>query len=365
MEFEVTKDKNLVSFLGEGKNKPYVFDVNTGILYSMQSKPLKNMPTTLQGYINRHNEDNAILFLMSTMLNSTYRFGEGWTFRLTAFANHKDLFMLVDKLNSIGYKPNHKDYSEFYPQSLNMINEYFKDFAKYYNEVDEGTIYDFIISRIPALWAESHGIEINEMFNLDFVSRLIEENFAAEQLKYVINTICRGALYFYMMDNGELVFYEFLRDIKEYFRICEVLDMKYEKDFFRGLINAKRAYQTYKEDFDNKSIQIQYQKHNFNYENDEFEIIVPQTTKDFKNEADQQHNCVYSCYLRMVIRGETNVVFIRKKNNPNKSFITCEITNKGTIKQYLYKFNESVKDKSSSEYQFKLDLQNWLNENWE
>ena len=285
MEFEVTKDKNLVSFLGEGKTKPYVFDVNTGILYSMQSKPLKNLPSTLHGYINRHNEDNAILFLMYSMVNTTYRFGEGWGFHLSAFANHKDLFMLVDKLNSIGYKPNHQDYSEFYPKSLNMVSKYFKDFAKYYNEVDEGTICDFIVSRIPALWAESHGIEVNEVFNLDFINRLINENFTEEQLKYIISTVCRGAIYFYMMDNGGFDYYDFIGDVKKYFRICEVLDMKYEKDFFRGFINAKRAYQTYKEDFDNKAIQMQYQKHNFNCEDDEFEIVIPQTTEDFRNEA--------------------------------------------------------------------------------
>ena len=365
MEFTVTKDKNLISFLGEGKSKPYVFDVNTGILYSMRSQPLKNLPSTLQGYLNRHNEDNPILFLMRKMVDNVYSFGATWSFRCNIYTTNANLFVIADKLNSIGYTIKPSDYSSFYSEPLKTIDDNFKEFAKYYAETENASIHSFISDMMPTLWAKKHGIEINEVFTLDFVNRIQRENYTETQIKYIVNAVRRGALYFYMDNRGNFCYWDFLNDFGEYFRICDTLELKYEKDFFRGMINARRTYITYKKEFSAKAIQKNYEKHNFNFETDDFIVVIPQTADDFKNEAEQQRNCVYSCYLDAVINGDTNVVFIRKKDSPEKSFITCEISHNGQIRQYLYRHNQGVYDNDSKEYQFRLDYQKWLNENWE
>ena len=365
MEFEVTKDKNLISFLGEGKNKPYVFDVNTGILYSMRSQPLKNMPSTLSGYLGRHNEDNPVIFLMRKMIDSSYNFGGYYSFHCDIYTNNANLFIIADKLNSIGYTISNEDYSNFYPNVLETIGENFKEFAKYFTENEDVSIRSFLNDEMPTIWAKKHNIEINEIFTTRFIDNIMSKGYTAEQINYLIHAICRGVVYYYTDKRGEIDYWSLLRDFDDYFHLCEVLEMKYEKDFFRGMINARRAYLVYRKEFDSKAIKKNYEKHNFNFESDDFTIVIPQTPEDFKNEATQQNNCVYSCYLEEVVNGRTNVVFIRKKDEPQKSFITCEIDNKGNIRQYLYRYNNRVTNKDTAEYQFRNDFQKWLNENWE
>lgn len=56
---------------------------------------------------------------------------------------------------------------------------------------------------------------------------------------------------------------------------------------------------------------------------DEHIVIVPQDVKDLQKEGNQQHNCVGHYYNDSISRGVNKIYFIRKKNNPNASFITC------------------------------------------
>lgn len=66
---------------------------------------------------------------------------------------------------------------------------------------------------------------------------------------------------------------------------------------------------------------------------DEHIVIVPQNIKDLQKEGNQQHNCVGHYYNDSIIRGINKIYFIRKKNNPNASLITCRynINNKRTV----------------------------------
>ena len=57
-------------------------------------------------------------------------------------------------------------------------------------------------------------------------------------------------------------------------------------------------------------------------------------------EADQQDNCVNRIYTREVANGRTHIVFVRKEGNLDSSYITCEVNNKGEVKQYLRAHNE-------------------------
>ena len=56
---------------------------------------------------------------------------------------------------------------------------------------------------------------------------------------------------------------------------------------------------------------------------DDLQIIVPHTLEDFIDEGTQQNNCVGSYYHNSIARGENLIYFVRKKNNPTKSYITC------------------------------------------
>ena len=63
---------------------------------------------------------------------------------------------------------------------------------------------------------------------------------------------------------------------------------------------------------------------NLEYDGDEYCIVLPNNSKDLVNEGQSLSHCVASYYKRMA-NGETNIVFLRKKNNIKESLVTVEV----------------------------------------
>lgn len=72
-------------------------------------------------------------------------------------------------------------------------------------------------------------------------------------------------------------------------------------------------------------------------------FIVPTTLKELIDEGEQQHNCVGFYYNDFMSVGNVFIYFIRKKNEPEKSYITCrfDMYTKETV-EARYKFNDEV-----------------------
>lgn len=68
-------------------------------------------------------------------------------------------------------------------------------------------------------------------------------------------------------------------------------------------------------------------------------LKVPLNIKDLIDEGKQQNNCVGSYYNKQIAKGETKIIFIRKKDKPDKSYITCQLNEKGHIIQARIKNN--------------------------
>lgn len=56
--------------------------------------------------------------------------------------------------------------------------------------------------------------------------------------------------------------------------------------------------------------------------NEDFVIIVPRTMEEFTNEGKQQNNCVGYYYHDSMAEHQNIIYFIRKKSNPQKSYLT-------------------------------------------
>lgn len=52
-------------------------------------------------------------------------------------------------------------------------------------------------------------------------------------------------------------------------------------------------------------------------------VVVPSTLEDFTAEGKMQHNCVGHYYHDDIANGKDFIYFIRKKNKPNHSYVTC------------------------------------------
>ena len=70
----------------------------------------------------------------------------------------------------------------------------------------------------------------------------------------------------------------------------------------------------------------------YKFEGDNFIAITPTAPQDLAKEGMTLHHCVKS-YIGRVSNGYTNIMFIRKKEDPDTPFYTVEISNNGTIEQ--------------------------------
>ena len=89
----------------------------------------------------------------------------------------------------------------------------------------------------------------------------------------------------------------------------------------------------------------------YEYEDNIFKVIVPQLNVDILDEAQQQQHCL-ATYLDRIIAGDTHIVFIRAKLNPDDSLLTVEITPDGRIIQVKGFQNRQY---TSLEYSFMKD----------
>lgn len=64
----------------------------------------------------------------------------------------------------------------------------------------------------------------------------------------------------------------------------------------------------------------------YEFETDDMMVIVPRTPQAVIEEANAQNNCLRS-YIERVKHGETVVAFVRKKSDPDKTFLSAEIHN--------------------------------------
>jgi hypothetical protein len=123
-------------------------------------------------------------------------------------------------------------------------------------------------------------------------------------------------------------------DFKPYFKTKEELsimhDMAVEVYNIMSVQYKKEAFQ-----------KVSSRWNKYCYENDKYSIVAPIEPADLAKEGFELHHCVKG-YIDRVINKETNIVFIRKKEELDKPFFTVEITNDDTIQQIHGMCNRNV-----------------------
>lgn len=100
-----------------------------------------------------------------------------------------------------------------------------------------------------------------------------------------------------------------------------ILEMYQEKKDVLLQEHFIREIQT--EDYQRLATDFEKEDEGF-FEKDEYVMILPESSKDLILESQQMHNCVRT-YAGAVSRGMTRIVFLRKKDEPEKSFGTIEV----------------------------------------
>ena len=82
-------------------------------------------------------------------------------------------------------------------------------------------------------------------------------------------------------------------------------------------------------------------------------IVIPQSPEDVVLEATKQKNCLRS-YVTRIKNGDTAVCFIRKKEEPDETFVTVEVRNSRILQVKGY-CNSNPRDKKLMEF-----IQHWM-----
>jgi hypothetical protein len=93
-----------------------------------------------------------------------------------------------------------------------------------------------------------------------------------------------------------------------------------------------------------------------NLESENLIVIVPDTLEDFTNEGHMQNNCVGYYYHDSISRGENYIYFIRRKDNPKKSYITNRFNVEcGKTTETLKSNNRTNNDNEALRLIYKID----------
>ena len=324
----IEKDKNIIRIWAEGKVKPYILDINTGTLIGLTGKKLQTVPPILISALHNVKKTSVI-----SLLN------EG-----TTPHRHTDLYKLADRADALGMVLSYYDLTRI-ESKIEAVN--LKELADHI--ANGGRVSSYMQEILRTHWVDKMGLEVDDHLTERMVDFLY--NNYPDEPKEVINRfayyLTRGLWEFFGNDTYRVR--EFLTTYKF---ITSEMGVPMEKgDFFRNYINAKRAHTVFKDrQLDTAIAQHQQERLDIlSYENDKFIVVVPMTNEELRIEGERQHNCVGG-YGKAIAEGRRNVVFIRRKSNPSKNYITCDIYKDSRISQYLTFGNNRVEETDAMEF---------------
>lgn len=109
------------------------------------------------------------------------------------------------------------------------------------------------------------------------------------------------------------------------------------------------AYRAVKIEIDQKMFEERAQiNKKYEFEDENLMAIIPNSPQEIIEEANAQNNCLRS-YVERVRKGETIVVFVRKKDEPDKTYLSAEIYD-GRLTQLKGYCNSNPRNKTINDF---------------
>lgn len=174
---------------------------------------------------------------------------------------------------------------------------------------------------------ENYVWEVHSKFN-----KLLDEyGYTAKALLHYID-YCKT---FEAIENIEYLMTELL----DYARMMKEISPKFDKyprHFLTTHKIACRNYNRLKEKFEEDKFEARINQ-DMERTFGDYCFIYPKCVQDIKDESVQMNNCV-SSYIKNVINGNCDILFLRNKDEKDKSLVTIEVRN-NKIVQALQKYN--------------------------
>lgn len=353
-------------------NKEFKIDFNSGTMYGVSGKPVCTLPA-FDTYFRQHfvpSEDTLLFFRL--LYHRRYD---------RNFASNYKLMKIIDRLVNMGYDYDRiRSIIEYYGGwkgngDLNLDATY-KEIAKILKNAPQSMSYqearnnykrnefDEILSKC------SHSELLTEQ-DRKFLYREIFNNWSEYQsltkkyLSYFVywTVFCELKYYWSMLISNRYGGgnQNFVTPFN-YLNACKELNIEPEKkNFYKHMATTYKAWQLWKDSKLNEKIAEKQtaSKAKLFFEDENFTMVFPMTAAEFVAEGDALNNCLgWNHYADKVAEGDHIVCFVRYKDNPNKSYIACDIClsqYKGyEIIQFLGVNNRTPNDTNALEYKKKL-----------
>lgn len=354
--------KYLVFEFQDGKNVKY--DLSNGETIGKSGKPVLNVCSQLRGYkildvINSFEDENYRTFLLFVDRQINKSTASRYSYRR------------VEKVRNLGTFLNHiRDYSkyeQFFSAGLKniassgisyTIKQIPKGLIKLCKEMNL-TLTDTLIKTYIEMPNEINTLMAMEFNSIDkltilhiFEQAVYKSAWAGDpnilklikQYNYKVQNLFSYFDYIITYEAIERI-NDVIREFYDYVYMSSKISPKYER-YPRHLLSTHaitvRNYNRLKTEFDEQQFKKCIDK-TMEYKYENYVFIYPNTTQEIKDEAVQQNNCVAS-YIKRVLNGECHILFMRDKEELDKSLITIEVRN-DKIVQYKGKFNRDCTPK--------------------
>lgn len=369
----ITKEKNIITII-DVNGKKWQFDINTGKWLNIQILENPRIvfsapPSTtslfckyvIAPYKPSYSDDNYTMEIRARWWEDEARY-----------------IRYIDMCISANAPIITIEYALFndYPYILDIISknmEEYKSFAKDFVPIRSVTDYN-----IPVAWENENDVsytEITRWCQKKYVQSIIKKEvpqylnkeykdremsnlaYLFEVLKKYQNdkfNVYDFGMYYYikLREFCEIVSLNKAHIVTKYLDMCYETDIlpRKESNFIKLITETYKTYEVKIKAINTQKLIDLYAPDlkNLAFENDKYKIIIPQTEEEFETEAKAQRNCVYTNYFPALISGNNpnmRIVFLREKENINKSFVTVEIQldrSYNKIQQALKKFNKDI-----------------------
>lgn len=346
---EYRKERNFIVAY-DGVLKLGAWNISDGSFIGKSGKPVKTVPSCFtynnlpESYDVRRN--NAEL---EDILGYTIRCFREWCNR--GYFNYtKQRGQRLEQLVSLGLYP-------YCDDDLDSKTPLTKDLVAYLKENHNSQYSSRIVREYNAEKKYSDFLR-NKPDYIKYIFKQLISDLPYEYLKTILN---RAEHEHVVMYYGNYNLSSLTQLIRRYYEICMQLygNVEIKPNLLSNYAHLLYLEKEYKDAHYNENLMKHNNKAWLYYKNETF-VVKPLLTKDdFHNEGERQNNCVERMYMERVHDGKTHVVTVRRVNNPDKNYITCEVSNNGLIVQYLAKCNCHPTERDAIE--FKRTLQEYFN----
>lgn len=343
------KEKNLIFISLDNTSGDYRLDINTGVFYGIKGNPVKTCPRrseirSLFPYYRSENGNN-LEYVLNDMFN--------YCASPSLFANYAEALQAADKLDALNIE-NLRLRKEWYA----FLGQHIKELVAYLNENEWRDFNRF------KRWVAFEKVRKNlgsagDLLTPEMYWELVDDiaDITIEELGVCAYYLGRGKYWEY--HNGSVA------TLTDYISLCRAMVKTPQKvnNFMREYCETKKTYELSKTEFDNKRIAMNYAAHSkaWDFQFGDYIVVIPTCGQDIITEGERMHHCVGS-YADRVVRGETFICFVRRKDTPDDCYITCQVHTNGEICQYFLAYDRFIS--SEEDIAFKSAFAKYLAEVW-